>query len=416
MTQLERSVVRENLSLLGKHPITNKHIFTRLDVKKHNLTAVDVLKDFPYLQDVDVANNQIESLAALAHLPFLISLNAENNHLTTLLDFDPPQCTAKNAWVDGQEAIGPMLHIANFARNSISVMRDLKTHRYIQELILDHNHITEITGISELVFLKYFSISHNKLKTTRGLTENMPIEILNLSHNELVESSQLPKLTRLLIVNVAHNKLRSLEDFGKCRMLQKLDVSFNRIKDLHHVDALTKLRDLSSLNLAQCPITRIPFYRFRILVRTQQVVKLDGFPASIKERIKAKVIHGDDIQARTDIFDCHLKGLDKFVNYLPPLEYALTNSERQLSSPTLKPAKITKADSCKNVAKLQASKAILIAQVKIVTETFTRDTLNDLPKRYPMLFGKSGRRKPSRRSNGSIVSRKPILVQPDASQ
>ncbi|RHY79969.1 hypothetical protein DYB26_004914 [Aphanomyces astaci] len=145
MTQLERSVVRENLSLLGKHPITNKHIFTRLDVK-HNLTAVDVLKDFPYLQDVDVANNQIESLAALAHLPFLISLNAENNHLTTLL--------AKNAWVDGQEAIGPMLHIANFARNSISVMRDLKTHRYIQELILDHNHITEVTGISELVFLK----------------------------------------------------------------------------------------------------------------------------------------------------------------------------------------------------------------------------------------------------------------------
>ncbi|RHY93269.1 hypothetical protein DYB35_011587, partial [Aphanomyces astaci] len=146
MTQLERSVVRENLSLLGKHPITNKHIFTRLDVKTHNLTAVDVLKDFPYLQDVDVANNQIESLAALAHLPFLISLNAENNHLTTLL--------AKNAWVDGQEAIGPMLHIANFARNSISVMRDLKTHRYIQELILDHNHITEVTGISELVFLK----------------------------------------------------------------------------------------------------------------------------------------------------------------------------------------------------------------------------------------------------------------------
>ncbi|RHY44602.1 hypothetical protein DYB30_010015 [Aphanomyces astaci] len=356
MTQLERSVVRENLSLLGKHPITNKHIFTRLDVKTHNLTAVDVLKDFPYLQDVDVANNQIESLAALAHLPFLISLNAENNHLTTLL--------AKNAWVDGQEAIGPMLHIANFARNSISVMRDLKTHRYIQELILDHNHITEVTGISELVFLK------------------------------------------------------------KCRMLQKLDVSFNRIKDLHHVDALTKLRDLSSLNLAQCPITRIPYYRFRILVRTQQVVKLDGFPASIKERIKAKVIHGDDIQARTDIFDCHLKGLDKFVNYLPPLEYALTNSERQLSSPTLKPAKITKADSCKNVAKLQASKAILMYAnyvclcmvFKIVTETFTRDTLNDLPKRYPMLFGKSGRRKPSRRSNGSIVSRKPILVQPDASQ
>ncbi|ETV92570.1 hypothetical protein H310_13231 [Aphanomyces invadans] len=410
MTRLERSAVRDNLSLLGKHPITNKHIFTRLDVKEQNLVSIDVLKEFPFLQDVDVANNQIESLASLAHLPFLIALNAENNNLTTLLDFDPPQCTPTNAWVDGHEAIGSMLHIANLARNHIVAMRDLRTHRYIQDLILDHNQITDITGIADLVFLKYLSISHNKLTTTKGLTSNLPIEILNLSHNEIADTAQLPGLTRLLNVNVAHNRIRSLDEFGKCRMLQKLDVSFNRIQDLCEVDALAKLRDLSTLNLTQCPVTRIPYYRFRILVRTQQIVMLDGFPASIKERIKAKVIHGDDIRARTDIFDSHMKG-DTFINYLVPLEHEYNRAAPDRHPTTLKPPQLSKASSCKNMAEAEAAKAILIAQIKIVTAAFAKDTLNDLPKRYPMLFGKCGK-KPSRRSNGSIMSRKPLVDVP----
>ncbi|RHY34355.1 hypothetical protein DYB32_000997 [Aphanomyces invadans] len=271
-------------------------------------------------KDVDVANNQIESLASLAHLPFLIALNAENNNLTTLL------------------AIGSMLHIANLARNHIVAMRDLRTHRYIQDLILDHNQITDITGIADLVFLKYLSISHNKLTTTKGLTSNLPIEILNLSHNEIADTAQLPGLTRLLNVNVAHNRIRSLDEFGVGAFVDEAAI---------RVDGFSRR------------VTRIPYYRFRILVRTQQIVMLDGFPASIKERIKAKVIHGDDIRARTDIFDSHMKG-DTFINYLVPLEHEYNGAPPDRHPTTLKPPQLSKASSCKNMAEVEAAKAILM--------------------------------------------------------
>ncbi|CAK4066617.1 unnamed protein product [Aphanomyces euteiches] len=50
MARLERSQVQENLSLLGKHPISNKHIFTKLDVKGQNVSAIDILEEFPFLQ------------------------------------------------------------------------------------------------------------------------------------------------------------------------------------------------------------------------------------------------------------------------------------------------------------------------------------------------------------------------------
>ncbi|KAG9400338.1 hypothetical protein AC1031_010553 [Aphanomyces cochlioides] len=392
MARLERSQVRENLSLLGKHPISNKHIFTKLDVKGQNVSAIDILEEFPFLQDVDVANNQIESLAPLAKLPFLLSLNAENNQLETLLDFDPPQCTREKAWIDGgDQAIGSMVHIVNLSRNKISTMRDLTTHQYIQELVLDHNQITHISGISQLVFLKYLSLAHNKLTTTDGLTKKLPIEILNLSHNEIADTAELSSLPRLLTVNLAHNKLRSLADLGKCRMLQLLDVSHNRIKDLREIDALTPLRDLSDLNLSNCPITRISFYRYRVLVRTQQLVKLDHLPASVKERIKAKVLHGGDMQARKAIFDSHMKGDEEFTNNLPPLEFKCEPASP--SSPNKPPS----TESCKDYATREASKAIGIAQVKVFTERLASDILDDMPRRYPLLFGKSCSRKLTRR-------------------
>ncbi|OQR92708.1 hypothetical protein ACHHYP_03309 [Achlya hypogyna] len=394
LTSFSLGKVQGSLSSLGKHPISNKHIFTKLVVQNQQIEAIDILAEFPNLQDVDVADNQIETLAPLAHLPFLIALNASHNSLTTLLDFDTPQCTQAKAWVGGGEAIGSMLHVVNYAHNRLTQMRDLSRHRYIQELTLDHNEITDITGLSELVFLKHVSMAHNKLRSTSGLTANLPIETLDLSHNEISKTADLPRLPRLLRVNLAYNNVEALKDFGNCRMLQHLNVSFNRVRELHHVDALSNLRDLSHLDLSHCPITRIPHYRFRVLVRTPQVIELDTLPASVKERIKAQVLHGHDIQARREIFEKHLRGTESFVNLLPPLTMDFSYLELTpqatghlfcLRKPNRKPET---RESTKSFALEAAAQAILVAQVKVTTQAFAAGLLSDMPKRYPLLFGR----------------------------
>ncbi|EQC24885.1 hypothetical protein, variant [Saprolegnia diclina VS20] len=286
-----------------------------------------------------------------------------------------------------------MLHVANFAWNRITAMRDLSRHRYIQELVLDHNEITEISGLSALVFLKHVSLTHNKLRSTKGLTGNLPIETLDLSYNEISITADLPRLTRLLRVNLAHNSVEALKDFGNCKVLQYLDVSYNRIRELHHVDALTKLRDLSHLDLSHCPVARIPYYRYRVLVRTQQVIELDTIPASVRERIKAQVLHGEDIRSRVEVFEKHLQGRETFVNHLPPLDRDFRY--RELSTSSIghlfclkKPKTSAPKESAKSFATEAASHAILVAQTKIATKSFAADVLDNMSKRYPFLFGR----------------------------
>ncbi|KDO24514.1 hypothetical protein SPRG_10329 [Saprolegnia parasitica CBS 223.65] len=393
MVLLDRHLIEGNVSTLGKHPISNKHIFTKLVLQHQHLEAIDVLAEFPHLQDVDVAENQITTLAPLAHLPFLIRLDASHNELTTLLDFDTPLCTKAQAWVDGSHAIGSMLHVANVAWNRITAMRDLSRHRYIQELVLDHNEITEISGLSALVFLKHVSLSHNKLRSTKGLTGNLPIETLDLSHNEISNTADLPRLARLLRVNLAHNSIEALKDFGNCKVLQTLDVSHNRIRELHHIDALTKLQDLSHLDLSHCPITRIPNYRYRVLVRTRQLIELDTIPASVRERIKAQVLHGEDIPSRVDVFEKHLQDREAFVNHLPPLDRDFRYRELSTSGVghlfcSKKPTAPASKESTKSFATEAASHAILVAQAKIATTRFAANVLDNMPKRYPVLFGR----------------------------
>jgi len=194
-------------------------------------------------------------------------------------------------------------------------MRDLSKHRYIQELILDSNSITQISGISSLVFLKTLSLANNKLHNTHGLTDELPIETLDLSNNEINDTSNLPNLARLLQVDLSSNHVEFLHDFARCRNLQKLNLSNNRVSDLAQINHLKGLKCLAELNLLRCPITLIQYYRFSVLVRTQQVILLDNMEASVKERIKAQAIHGLDIEARREIFHQYLPN-EEFVNYL----------------------------------------------------------------------------------------------------
>ncbi|OQS06661.1 hypothetical protein THRCLA_01311 [Thraustotheca clavata] len=391
MVKLERELVESSLSTLGKHPITNKHIYTMLTVQNQDIDNIDILREFPNLQTVNISDNQIESLASLAHLPFLLSLDASKNNMKTLLDFDTPQCTKNNAWVDGNQAIGSMLHYVNLSHNQLCTMRDLSRHRYIQELVLEHNDIVEISGISELTL----RLAHNKIQCTKGLTPNLLIETIDLSNNQIDDASGLPRLGRLLHVNLSKNHLEDLDELGKCKMLQTLDASENRIRDLCHIDALTRLRNLSHLSLSNCPITRIPFYRYRILVRTQQVVMLDGLMASVKERIKANVLHGKDLPSRVQVFERYMEDNEPFVNYLAPLDMEYTPND-QMNHPrsgltfnltNMQSHRSIETDSAKNTATEAAAKAILVAQVKIASESFTQDLLNDMPTRYPSLFG-----------------------------
>ena len=157
----------------------------------------------------------------------------------------------------------------------------------LQELMLDHNHITTVYGISELHNLQHLSLmdnclgddcglellSHliklktltlegNRLKTIAGI--NFPqLEFLNISRNQL-KTLDGCKMSRLTDLRASHNKLTTLDGIEKLLALQDLDVSYNFIcaatssmksdsiashRAAAAMSPLRTLQNLSSLNL-----------------------------------------------------------------------------------------------------------------------------------------------------------------------
>ncbi|RLN50903.1 hypothetical protein BBJ29_001559 [Phytophthora kernoviae] len=337
-------MVSKRLGVLGRNPFTQAHIYTTATLTDLRLSDIEVIREFPHIQHLVCNQNELKTLDPLKHIPLLLTLDAEENQLTEVLDFQVPKCTPDNAWVDGARWIGSLLRKATLNRNRIVSMptHELSTtHPFLQELHLAFNTIEEISGVSQLRFLRVLDLSHNRLSSIRGLVANedsshglQALETLLLSHNQLTAIDDgvafLPRLTHL---DVAHNQLKTLSSLGECVQLQRLELAYNRVADINELNCLANLRYLGQLSLGGCPLVEIQvsliFYRARVIRRLLQLQKLDDETVTSKEKVKALVMHGSDLDARRQVAAKYLPG-QEFANFLPPLDF---EDDEQLQLP-----------------------------------------------------------------------------------
>ncbi|KAG6585029.1 Protein phosphatase 1, regulatory subunit [Phytophthora cinnamomi] len=360
---LTREHVTKRLSILGRNPFTQAHIYTTATLTGLHLTDIEAIHEFSHIQHVICNQNQLRSLAPLQHIRLLLTLDAAENHLTEVLDFEVPKCCPGNAWVDGARWIGSLLRKATLDKNQIASMprHELATtHPFLLELRLAHNAIEEISGVSQLRFLRLLDLSHNRLASMRGLVaggEEAPrglqaLETLLLNHNQLTAIDPgvalLPRLTHL---DVAHNQLQTLSSLGDCIRLQRLELAHNRVADINELNCLAGLRYLGHLSLDGCPLVEAQvsrvFYRARVLRRLLQLQKLDDEQVTSKEKVKALVMHGSDLEARRRVAAKHLPG-HEFADFLPPLDF---EDDEQLELPLRRtPSSVAVDDATPNQA------------------------------------------------------------------
>ncbi|KAL3669844.1 hypothetical protein V7S43_005221 [Phytophthora oleae] len=332
---LQREQVTERLSVLGRNPFTQAHIYTTVSLTSLHLTDIKAIREFPHIQHLVCRQNQLQSLSPLQQLPLLLTLDATENHLTEVLDFEVPKCCPGNAWVDGARWIGSLLRKATLDKNRITCMprHELaNTHPFLLELRLAHNSIEEISGVSRLRFLRLLDLSHNRLTSMSGLVDSenssrglQALETLLLSHNQLADIDPgvalLPRLTRL---DVAHNELAILSSLGDCVRLQQLELAHNNVVDINELNVLAGLRYLGQLSLHGNSLVEaqvsVVFYRARVLRRLLQLEKLDNEQVTAKEKVKALVMHGSDLEARRQVAAKYLPG-QEFTDFLPPLDF-----------------------------------------------------------------------------------------------
>ncbi|KAG6957283.1 hypothetical protein JG688_00011038 [Phytophthora aleatoria] len=263
---LRREQVTKRLSILGRNPFTQAHIYTTATLTGLHLSDIDAISEFPHIQ----------------HIPLLLTLDAAENQLTEVLDFKVPKCCLDNAWVDGARWIGSLLRKATLDKNQIVSMP---------------RH--------ELA-----NLSHNRLTSVRGLVGDE-------------DPRGLQALETLLL---GHNQLTAI-DSGR------LELAHNNVGDINELNCLASLRYLGQMSLhgnplVEAQVSRV-FYRGRVLRRLLQLEKLDDEQVTSKEKVKALVMHGSDLEARRQVAAKYLPG-QEFTDFLPPLNF---EDDEQLELP-----------------------------------------------------------------------------------
>lgn len=235
------------------------------------------------LEVLNLAENNLRTVpdGAFCEMTTLQVLNLTRNRIrsTESLGFSQKPCAS------GGE--GGDLRVLDLSHNELTSLPEnwtIAKMRRLQQLNLEHNNITDISGeaLAGLPSLRIFNISHNQLEMLpsglfagardfqeihlqhnrlydlpRGLFHKLEqLLILDLSGNQLsshhIDNNTFAGLIRLIVLNLAHNALTRIDakTFRDLYFLQILDLRNNSIGYIDD-NTFLPLYNLHTLNLAE---------------------------------------------------------------------------------------------------------------------------------------------------------------------
>lgn len=244
-----------------------------------NENTFNALKE---LEVLNLSDNNLRTIpeGAFCELSTLQILNVTKNRIrsTDNLGFSQRPCTT------GGEGDLRALDLSHNELTSLPENWTIAKLRRLQQLNLEYNNITEISGeaLAGLPSLRIFNISHNQLETLpiglfagardfqeihlqynklydlpRGIFHKLEqLLILDLSGNQLsshhIDNNTFSGLIRLIILNLAHNALTRIDakTFRDLYFLQILDLRNNSIGYIDD-NTFLPLYNLHTLNLAE---------------------------------------------------------------------------------------------------------------------------------------------------------------------
>lgn len=124
--------------------------------------------NFPFLRELWLANNQIESLKLEDNLPSLMTLIANHNKINTikLSEF-------------------PNLNYLHLGYNEIDSPSDIFKQKSLNKLELHKNSLKSISGIESLFILEHLSLDFNSLEEVLELRELKNLKFASVANNPL---------------------------------------------------------------------------------------------------------------------------------------------------------------------------------------------------------------------------------------
>ena len=239
LSYLEAFIARgcdlDNLTDGGIATLRNAVGLKMIDLTDNNFTSLNSVfaEDVRYgkLREVYLSKNRLTDINALSRAPMMTYLSLSENGLTT----------------EGSASIAnyPYLQYLSLANNQIDSVVHLKGLKYLKELRLQNNNIANVNDLKNLVNLEILYLGHNKIKDIGNLNKLTQLQILYANDNQIFDISNLNELTKLEAINVSNNKLSSLSVLNNYKStLTEIYAENNKLTDFSFINGANKLHIL----------------------------------------------------------------------------------------------------------------------------------------------------------------------------
>ena len=253
--------------LSGIEAFSNKGI-TWIFLDWNEITDLSPLRGFNDLEKISFSGNNLSDISVLGNLKNLENITAINNkieNIDVLSNLD-----MKYICLDG---------------NNISNINVVSNWTNLVDMSFANNIIENVPDFSKLVNLETVNLSNNKIKSIENISGNM--EELSIDNNELTSLSGVQNLSKLKILSVSNNQINSLSELESLEELENLNINKNQIRDVSGLVNCPKLKYLYMDNNY--------IANFENLSNLSSLEKYSAYNQNMAVEIKEKIV-GENIE------------------------------------------------------------------------------------------------------------------------
>ncbi|KAF4036628.1 Leucine-rich repeat domain-containing protein [Phytophthora infestans] len=204
--EINIQVYMKGLSRVDRVVDDSGYAFTALDVIEKGLVSLEPIKSYSHLLYVNVSKNQIVDASPLSELSYLVCVDLSSNALT-----EPPTLPQ------------PYLQSLDMSENQIYALQGLVSGS-LSVLKINRNALTTLAGLHTLPSLVTLEASRNNIEDITSLVSDTApkLEALCLDDNKITSLSGIESLSALTSLSVQQNYIESLEAVQHLEQLTKL--------------------------------------------------------------------------------------------------------------------------------------------------------------------------------------------------
>ncbi len=210
-----------------------------LSLQYTGLKTLKGIENFKSLKTLDISHTNISDISALAGCTGLETLNITDlaGEQDTTLD----EASAENTDAGDDEN-------EEETKTGITELDAIKGLVNLKKLVISGNAVADISGLSGLTALEYFSATDNYISDISVIKNMKSLKELSLAMNKVTDLSAVNGCEKLEKLYAYENEITALGDFSKLKALDTVAVYDNKLTDISTLENCTKLTAISAYN------------------------------------------------------------------------------------------------------------------------------------------------------------------------